>query len=171
MSTTILVGYATRSGSTQEIAEAVAAELRQRSLTVETKPLREVQTLDGYSAVVMGAPLYMFRWHQDAKRFLTRHRIALSKRPVAVFALGPIQDKEEDWQGAREQLDNELAKFIWFQPTTTIIFGGKFDPATLPFPFNWIPGLRQMPPIDLRNWDAIRGWAGGLAEQFQRVEA
>jgi menaquinone-dependent protoporphyrinogen oxidase len=88
MSTAVLVAYATRYGSTQEVAEAVAATLREGGLEVDLQPMREVGTLTGYSAVVLGAPLYMFRWHKDALRFLSRHRQALAGRPVAVFALG-----------------------------------------------------------------------------------
>lgn len=171
MSTSILVAYATKSGSTKEAAEAVAAELRQSGLAVELKPLRDVQTLTNYHAVIVGAPLYMFRWHKDAKRFLRQHRTVLSERPVAVFALGPINDKEEEWQGAREQLAKELAPFDWFNPIATTIFGGRFDPATLRFPFTWIPALKKLPASDIRDWEAIRAWANGLAEQLQPVMA
>ena len=73
LSSLVLVGYATRYGSTQEVAEAVAATLREGGLAVDIRPLREVRTLAGYSAVVLGAPLFMFRWHQDALRFLITH--------------------------------------------------------------------------------------------------
>ena len=167
MSASILVGYATRSGSTQEVAETIAATLREDGLTVVCQPLKEVQTLDGRDAVVLGAPLYMFRWHKDAKRFLLRHRQALTERPVAVFALGPIEDNAQQWQDARGHLDKELLKFPWFAPVAVEIIGGKFDPAKLSFPYNLIPALKQMPASDLRDWTAIRAWAHGLTEQLQ----
>ena len=79
---------------------------------VDIQTMREVRTLEGYDAVVLGAALYMFRWHKDARRFLSRHRNALTERPVAVFALGPVHDPydEEEWQDSRAQLDKELAK-------------------------------------------------------------
>ncbi|HZD60636.1 MAG TPA: flavodoxin domain-containing protein [Anaerolineae bacterium] len=83
----VLVGYATRYGSTQEVAEAIAETLREGGLTVDIRPMREVRTLAGHSAVVLGAPLIMSHWHKDALRFLSRHREALMERPVAVFAL------------------------------------------------------------------------------------
>ena len=74
MSTSILVAYATRYGSTQEVAEAVAATLRERVLAVDIQPMQDVRSLDQYRAVVLGAPLYMFHWHKDALHFLARHR-------------------------------------------------------------------------------------------------
>ena len=166
MSASILVGFATRTGSTQEVAEAIAAALREGGLTVDCRPLKEVQTLERYTAVVLGAPLYMFRWHKDAKRFLSRHRQALMERPAAVFALGPFHDDAKERQDARAQLDKELLKFPWFAPAEIEIFGGKFDPTTLSFPYNLIPALKQMPPSDVRDWAAIRAWASDLAAKL-----
>jgi menaquinone-dependent protoporphyrinogen oxidase len=162
MSSLVLVGYATRYGSTQEVAEAVAATLRECGLEVDIQPIRKVRTLAGYSAVVLGAPLYMFRWHKDALRFLSRHREALAERPVAVFALGPTHDPydEKEWQDSRAQLDKDLAKFPWFKPVAIELFGGKFDPALLRFPLNKLAG--KEPASDLRDWTAIRAWAADL---------
>ena len=163
MSVSILVAYATRYGSTQEVAEAIAAALRAGGQTVDCLPAKQVRSLDGYPAVVLGAPLYMFRWHADAKSFLSRHRQALMARPVAVFAMGPLKDEAKDWQDVRAQLDKELLKFPWLAPVATEVFGGKHDPAKLTFPHNLIPALKQMPATDIRDWSAIRAWARGLA--------
>lgn len=162
MSTSLLVGYATRHGSTQEVAEVVAATLREGGLAVDLRLLREVRSLEGYSAVVIGAPLFMFRWHKDAKRFLSRHREALLERPVAIFALGPVHDPhdEEEWQNSWSQLDEELAKFPWLKPAAIEMFGGKYDPQKLRFPINVLAG--DAPATDIRDWDAIRAWAAGL---------
>jgi menaquinone-dependent protoporphyrinogen oxidase len=167
MSASVLVTYATRYGSTQKAAEAIAAALREHGLAVDVQPVREVNTIEGYRTVVLGAPLYMFHWHKDALRFLTRHRAALSTRPVAIFVLGSIHNEEKEYQGAREQLDKELAKFLWLIPTAIAIFGGKFDPQVLTFPYNLIPALKKMPASDVRDWVAIRAWADDLATQFQ----
>jgi len=162
MPSLVLVGYATRYGSTQEVAEAVAAALREGGLEVDIRLLREVRTLAGYSAVVLGAPLFMFRWHKDALRFLSRHREALLERPVAIFALGPVHDPydEQEWQDSRAQLDKELAKFPWFTPVALEMFGGKYDPAKLRFPIKQLAG--EAPASDLRDWTAIRTWAADL---------
>ena len=167
MSTSILVGYATRYGSTQEVAEAVAATLRERGLAVDLQPMRQVRTLTGYSAVVLGAPLFMFRWHKDALRFLSRHRNALTERPVAVFALGPVHDPydEQEWQDSRAQLDKALVQFPWLTPVALEVFGGKYDPEKLRFPISLFAG--NEPASDLRDWTAIRAWAGNLAAKLE----
>lgn len=168
MPASMLVAYATRYGSTQEVAETIAATLRDQSLAVDLQPARVVRSLASYNGVVLGAPLYMFRWHADALRFLSRHRAALMANPLAIFALGPWHDDEKERQGAREQLDKELAKFAWLKPAAVQVMGGRFDPARLTFPHSLIPALKQMPAGDVRDWTAIRAWASSLPGVFQR---
>ncbi len=60
MSNSILVTFSTIYGSTQEVAERVAATLREQGLDVDLLPIKQVRSLDPYRAVVLGAPLYMF---------------------------------------------------------------------------------------------------------------
>ena len=167
MLASVLVAYASLQGSTQEVAEAVAATLRERGLQVDLQPAREVRNLDGYSAVVLGTALYMFRLHKDARRFLTQHREVLTKRPVAIFAMGPFNNDEKEWQAVRAQLDKELAMFPWFAPIAHEVFGGKFDPAKLRFPYNLVPYLRRLPASDIRDWKAINAWASSIAEKLE----
>ncbi len=174
MQTRILVTYASRYGSTQEVAETIKATMRESSLMVDLKPMKEVKSLEGYAAVVLGAPLYTLHWHKEAHGFLSRHREALVKQPVSVFALGPLHDDEKKWKEVRSQLDKELAKFPWFTPISIEIFGGKFDPEKLRFPDNLIARLpasplHKMPASDARDWNAIRNWANNLAMQLQPV--
>jgi len=172
MSASILVAYATRYGSTQQVAEAVAATLREFGLGVEIQPMRKVRTLEGYRAVVLGAPLYIGSWHKDAQRFLSVHQEAFTQRPVAIFALGPTHKDEKEWQGSRAMLDKELARFPWLTPVALEMFGGKYDPAKLRFPDNLIAALpaspiHDMPASDVRDFAVIRVWASNLAAKFQ----
>ena len=167
MSETVLVGYATRYGTTREAAEAAAAALQECGFEVDVQLARDVRTLDGYSAVVLGAPLFMFHWHKDTLQFLSRHQKALMERPVAVFALGPTHDPhdEKEWTDSREQLNQELAKFPWFTPVTAEVFGGKYDPAMLRFPLNLFAGKTQA--SDIRDLNAVRAWASRLAAKLE----
>lgn len=169
MDINVLVAYASTHGSTQEVAEAVAAVLRDQGLTVDLQPARNVRTLEGYRAVVLGAPLYMFHLHKDALRFLTRHQNALTGGlAVAIFAGGTIEtDDQNERREVRAQLDRELAKFPWLAPAAIEIIGGRFNPAKLSFPWNLLPALKQKPACDFRDWTAIRSWANGLASMFQ----
>ena len=172
MSASVLVAYATRYGSTQEVAEAVATTLRERGLEVDVQPMRKVRALGAYRAVVLAAALYVGTLHKDARRFLSQHREPLTERTVAVFALGPLHDDEEERQASRSQLDKELSKFPWLAPVATEMFGGKFDPEKLHLSDRLLAGLpasplHGMPASDVRDWAAIRAWATKVALKLQ----
>lgn len=161
----VLVAYATKYGSTREVAEAIARTLGDRGLEVAVHPAHEVRDLSGYDAVIVGGPLYYFHWHRDARRFLGRHKQALARVPVAVFALGPFNDKAEDFAGARDQLDRTLIKHEWLKPVAITVFGGKFAPGGLRFP-DRNPAMKAMEASDIRDWDVIAAWAGQAADAF-----
>ena len=163
----VLVTYATKYGSTQEVAEAIAEVFKERGVPVDLQPVRTVRSLEDYRAVVLGAPLYIGRWLKDAQRFLLQHEKALSERRVALFTLGPAKPDESDWQEARTQLDKELADHPKFQPEIVELFGGMFDPAKLRFPdslFGKMAGGGGA--MDARDWLAIRAWANRIADQW-----
>jgi menaquinone-dependent protoporphyrinogen oxidase len=169
MAKSILVAYATRYGSTTGVAEAVGAELGARGLSATVKPARDVTSLDGVDAVVLGAPLYIGSMPKDARSFLARHRAALERLPVAVFVLGPLSDKPEDFKNVGDQLDKVLEKEAWLKPASTTVFAGAYDASKLHFPdtlMNWMPAnpLKDTPAMDLRDWAAIAAWADTLPE-------
>jgi menaquinone-dependent protoporphyrinogen oxidase len=165
----VLVTYTTKYGSTEEVVHAVAMAMREAGVQVEIKPMRGLTTLDAYDGVVLGTALYMTRLHGDARRFLSSHRDALGSRRVTLFALGPVNNVEKEWDSARLQLKKQLAKFPWFVPISTEVFGGKYDPMKLGLVFSLFPVLRKMPAVDARDWGAIRAWAKEHAAALQPV--
>lgn len=171
MNRKVLVTYASKYGSTREVAGAIAESLRVHGLDAELQAVGNVKTLEPYQAVVLGAPLYIFHLHKDAKRFLARHQAALADRPTAFFVLGPTDDKPEGWQEAQKMLDQELAAIDWFKPAPVTLFGGRLDPAKFRFPDSWLASLPASPlhnaPVsDARDWTAIRAWAESLPAQL-----
>ena len=161
----ILLAYATRFGSTQEVAESITASLREAGLEVELLPMQEVKRLDNYGAVVLGAAIYNTRWHSEAHKFLLQHQEILRQRPVVIFALGPLSTSESAMLRSRHQLDRELEKYPWLKPVAVEMFVGKLDPSKLGF-FERLGTT----PSDHRDWEAIRAWAKALPAQLQRVD-
>ena len=162
----ILVSWATRYGSTEEVAHAIAFDLMEHHFSVNAQPMNDVKSLERYSAIVLGFALYMGHIHKDARRFLTSFRDQLVQRPVAVFVLGPVNSDPHEFAEAEKQLKKELAAFSWFTPVALQVMGGRFDPTKLGMPFSFIPVLRNMPPLDARDWDSIHAWAGHLSGTF-----
>ena len=162
----ILLAYASRFGSTQEVAETIAYTLSEAGLEIDLQPMQEVKSLDRYDAVVLGAAIYNAKWNPEAHQFVSQHQDTLTQLPVAIFTLGPLSVSEAAKRNSRRQLDVELAKYPWLKPIALEIFAGKYDPSK--------PGLnffeRFLPARDYRNWDAIRAWAKTLPTQLQRAE-
>jgi menaquinone-dependent protoporphyrinogen oxidase len=132
----VLVAYATKHGSTCEVAEVVAAVLREHELDCVVMAAKEVRDLDGYAGVVVGGSLYFGRWHEQAQRLLRRERASLGSVPVAVFAIGPRSLEPGEVAESRGQLDRALAKVAGLAPVSVAVFGGVVEPARLRFPYN-----------------------------------
>lgn len=156
----ILVAYATKHGSTREVAEAIAGVLRDRGAHVTVQLADEITNLDGFSAIVLGGALYTGRWHRDARHVLARFEGRFAGRQLAIFALGPKSTAPEDIADSRSQLDHTLDRFPEIKPVSVAVFGGVIDPTRLHFPFS------HMPASDARDWREIRRWAKELAEKF-----
>lgn len=149
----VLVVYATRYGSTQKVAEAVAGTLRACGIDVQFQATRDVRRLaPRFDLVVLGAPIYSGRWHRDAHRFLRRHCKELGTTPVAVFGMGPRDPGPQAWLRSRDQLDRALAKHAWLKPVAVTVFGGTDPPK------------RNSKHRDLRDWTQIEAWAKSIAD-------
>jgi menaquinone-dependent protoporphyrinogen oxidase len=172
MKSPVLVTYVTRYGSTQQVAETIAARLREDGMEVELKPIHDVESLEPYHAIVFGAPLYIGRWPREVHLFLSKHRDALVERPTMIFTMGPIHADPKEFTDAHSQLALELAKYPWLNPEEVEIFGGVFDPAKMRFPDNLLTLLPVSPlykaaKSDVRDEDAIRAWADKLVVELQ----
>lgn len=159
--TRTLVAYASKHGSTEEVARAIGECLREAGHDVDIRDASAVTDVDSYDALVIGGSLYMGRWHADARRLLRHHRSALERRPLAVFALGPLTTEERHAADSRDQLNDALAR-LDVHPSFAAVFGGVVDPAKLRFPFN------RMPRTDARVWPEIEDWATQVGARFSQ---
>ena len=157
----VLVVYASKRGSTREVAEWIAAALVDKGHDVDVRSASDVGDLDPYAGVILGGALYMGHLHEAARAFLKRHAGALARR---VFAMGPQTLHEDDVAKSRRQLYAALAKTPELTPALVAIFGGVVDPTKLRFP------LSRMPASDARDWDEIRRFAEQADRLFVSVQ-
>jgi menaquinone-dependent protoporphyrinogen oxidase len=168
----LLVAYTSRGGSTAEVAEALGVSLREAGILVEVQPMGQVESFQGWKALIIGAPLYMGRFPSDLHKFFVRHRDAIDALHPWFFVLGPTRNDPKDFEGARTQAEKQFKKHPWFRPEEIRIFGGKWDPNTMGFPFSLLrrlPGnpIGKIPASDIRDWPAIREWAKAIARQVK----
>jgi menaquinone-dependent protoporphyrinogen oxidase len=164
--TKVLVAYASKHGSTTEIAQAVGETLREGGLSVDCVEAGEVGAVEPYDAVVLGSAVYMKRWRGEAKRFLRAHGKELSQRPFWVFSSGPIGDPGKDnpsWEEPQRIVEKAEALGV----REHVIFGGRVmtdphGPAQRAMVENTPPEYR-----DRRDWDEIRAWASRIAAELR----
>jgi menaquinone-dependent protoporphyrinogen oxidase len=172
----ILVAYASKHGSTKEIAERIAGRLSKAGLQAEALPVRDVSDVKPYDAVVLGSALYMFHWLGEARAFARRHRADLSARPLWLFSSGPFGPEPLDKEG-RDKLGisgprelDELRRDL--NPRDHRVFWGAWDRRNKPIGFwerlvNLMPaGRASMPDSDFRDWPNIEAWADGVAAEL-----
>ena len=63
----VLVTSATKHGATGEIAQAIADTLRDQGLDPTVLEPEQVDTVDGYDAVVLGSAVYAGHWLKPAR--------------------------------------------------------------------------------------------------------
>lgn len=159
----ILVTYATRSGSTAGVAEAIARTLSESCEPVEVRPMREVSDLSPYRAVVAGSPIQGQKWLPEALGFVEQHRAALAQKPFAAFLVcitlsmcgsAQYQAGVAGWMAPVRAL---------VQPVSEGLFAGTLDFHKMPWSLNTL--LMRVPVLlgiwktgDHRDWDAIRAW-------------
>lgn len=164
MSKRILVAYATKCGSTAEVADVIAHELKEVGESVDVRNVADIEDLSPYDAVVLGTAVRMGQPLPAAKRFVRQHRDALAKMPFALFSLGITMN--EDTPEHRTEAQGYLASLTSVvQPVAVGLFGGKVDPARLSPFWRLITSFIKtgdMAPGDHRDWQAIRLWANAL---------
>jgi menaquinone-dependent protoporphyrinogen oxidase len=161
MAAQILVAYASKTGSTAEIAQAVGKELQSAGYSTDVAEMKAVSSLADYHAVVIGGPLYMGKVVGDVGKFVGRHHEVLSKIPVAAFTVGitPVSKDPVQIGNAMKLLHSSLAPL---QPVSESVFAGRVDPKKLSFIQRKMTEMAKSPVGDFRDWEAIARWAREL---------
>jgi menaquinone-dependent protoporphyrinogen oxidase len=165
---TILVAYASKRGSTAEIAETVAATLRREGLGVCLERAEDVQSLESYDAVVLGSAVYMKRWRGDARHFLKKHRKALRHTPLWAFSSGPVGDPATDNPEWSEP-PQIAAKVEELGGRGHVVFGGCLPANPQGFIEKAMVEGTPRELRDRRDWAEIREWAHAIAHALVAV--
>jgi menaquinone-dependent protoporphyrinogen oxidase len=168
MSETILVTFATRFGSTEEVAEVIADVLRHEGMEVTVRPLSAVHNVGDYRAVVLGSAINHANWLPEAVEFVRTHQYHLNRVPLALFSVH-IQNTGDDAESRAGRLAYLDEIRPWLEPVAEAYFAGRFNrqAATELLP-GWL--ARAMPPLDFRKWDEIEAWAESVADLLEEAE-
>jgi menaquinone-dependent protoporphyrinogen oxidase len=171
MNNKILVAYASRAGSTAEVAKAIGQTLAESGAQVEVRRMQDVQDLTPYRAVVAGSAIHGAKWLPEAMMFMQKHRAALAQKPFAAFLVCITLG-----MSSADKYRTGLA--AWLKPVRTLVkpisegyFAGSLDFSKVPLTFNTLllrlaVALGALPKGDHRDWNAIHTWAASLTRSL-----
>lgn len=157
MNKRILLAYASATGSSVEVAQAIAETLDERGFSVDVRPVKENPTVEGYQAVIAGSAVQYGKWLPEAIDFVKVNRAALQQVPVALFCVHITNTGNDEQSRATRLTFLDEARAL-VHPVTEAFFPGRFNRQGAAL---LLPGLiaRFIPTIDLRNWDKIHAWS------------
>lgn len=168
MATKVLVAYATKHGSTKEIAEKVAEVLGNAGLAVDLYNVKEAPDPSACDAVVVGAAAYMGRWRKEAVKYLKKYQTVLSNKPTWLFMSGPTGegDPVELLKGVvYPPMMNALIESL--KPREVKAFHGNTRADYFSGWEKWILSRVGADAADFRDWDMITAWAQSIAEELK----
>jgi len=167
VSNKILVAYASRAGSTAGVAEAIGQTLAESGAPVDVRPIKDVQDLAPYQAVVAGSAIQGGQWLPEAMQFMQTHQATLARKPFAAFLVCmtlSMRSAEKYRPHVATWLDPVRALV---NPVSTGLFAGALDISKVPsfadrlkFRLSVLFGVWS--EGDHRDWSAIRAWAESI---------
>ncbi len=172
MSMKILVTYASRTGSTADIAEYIGEILSDQGAQVEIRLMHDVKDLSRYDAIVCGSAIQSAGWLPEALSFLKTNQSDLKLKPVAIFSVCmtlAMKNGEKYKQHITEWI-KPVYKII--SPVSAEIFAGTLKINQIPsfvqrikFRISVVLGVWK--EGDHRNWELIKAWATNLKSVFK----
>ena len=159
----VLVAYATKMGGTKGIADTIGDELTRDGIEAHVHNAADVTDLKAYDAAVIGSAIYTNRWRPEAIRLLSLADRG-SPIPVWLFQSGPLGEEAETMQVAIPTKVARIAESLGAPVPVT--FGGRIEPTTAK---GFIAKKMAKGPNagDFRDFDRIRQWADGIAEELK----
>ena len=167
----ILIVYASGFGSTAEVAQVMAEELRTRDYEVDVQSAEVARSPENNEALIIGSAIRYDRWLQDVTNYLNRHQGVLATAQVAYFytclsiAGEPTSPDSEQIYDAKLLAANPRIK-----PVLIGGFAGVLNLKVMPWYFRlvlgWISRSKGMKEGDYRDWKVIKDWINQLATKL-----
>lgn len=164
MTVKILVTYASNTGWTVGVAEAIGKTLAENGAKVDVLPMREVKDLSPYDAVVAGSAVNGGAWLPEAMQFVRGHQTELKHKPFASFlvCMTLTMKNGEQYRGHVSSWLDPVRALV--RPLSEGLFAGGLDIRKIPsfsnrlkFRLSVLFGVWK--EGDHRDWNAIRQWA------------
>lgn len=163
MSKKVLVGYATRTGSTAGVAEAIGKTLAEHGSSVDVKPLRERPSLSGYDAVILGSAVNGAAWLPEAVDYVASNAAALAGVPFSAFSVHSMNGGQDAKQTAKRLAYLDKVREHVTPRNEGFFLGKGPDPKDTSLIARWaFKAFGGSGEGDMRDWVAIASWARDL---------
>jgi menaquinone-dependent protoporphyrinogen oxidase len=157
-----LIGYWTKTGTTEEYAGVLARALSELGHRAEPKPLAQLGSFDGYDAVILGGPINGMRPVPELSAFIAANAAGLATKPTALFTVSYMHGQaSKRWNAAIEK--GSAAAAIAIGAKASAILPGRIA-AHLPGLMHFIFGVPKTLPLDRFDAEAMKAWAGRVAK-------
>jgi menaquinone-dependent protoporphyrinogen oxidase len=160
----VRVVYASKYGSTREVAEAIA-EVIGREHEATTQDAAGAGGFERVDAIVLGSAIYGGRWLEPALNLSEKRAYEMSGRPIWLFSVGPIGNPSKPEDAGPDGIDQTMERL---GARGHELFAGRLDYAKLGRLERLMVKALHAPEGDFRDWDAIRAWAGSISGQLSR---
>lgn len=168
----ILIAYATKAGSTADVAAFMGKVLREAGAHAEVLPLKQVRDLSGYSGAILGSAIRMGKVLPELVKFVRTHATTLCQMPLAYFNINiTLMDDTPESRAIVDSYFNPLRAIC--EPLRVGAFAGRMDYARLGWLTRFLISQNrdEIPEGDWINWEAIRAWTLELLPLMQRERA
>jgi menaquinone-dependent protoporphyrinogen oxidase len=157
----ILVTYATRAGSTSEVAAVIGETLSRRGFSVDVKPVKDKPAVTSYQVVVMGSAIRMGAWLPEAVDYIRQNHAALNAMPVSLFTMHMLNAGEDETSRAARLGYLDAVRPL-LSNAEEVFFTGTFDFSRLSFLDRMISKMVKAVEGDSRDWNKINAWANAI---------
>jgi len=161
----VLVVYASKYGSTEDVAQEIGKVLSERGHDVVVRRAKDAVDPQKYEAVVAGSPIYASKVRKELSGFFERNRKAISGKRLALFAVAGqlVDDTAENREKTLALLDPLRHGR---EPIAVGLFAGAIQPSKMPLLVRWVLRAMKAKVGDHRDWEKIRAWAGDVADKL-----
>jgi menaquinone-dependent protoporphyrinogen oxidase len=168
----ILVAYASKHGSTKEIADFIGKTIIDSGVDVDVYYVGAVTNLTDYDGVVIGSAVYAEQWRPEAAQFVRLRADVLAEKPVWLFSSGPTgHGNATDLLGGFVFPKNLEAYRQTIKPVATTVFHGNLDLTKLTLAELMIVNGYGGPLGDYRQWDVIKQWSDNIVTTLAHQQA
>jgi len=167
----ILVAYASRTGFTWGVAEAIGRTVSESGMAIDVRPMQNITDISGYHAVIAGSAIQGSKWLPEARQFIEKYKNALSTKPFAAFltCMTLAMPQADKYRAHVATWMDPICQMV--QPVSIGTFAGGLDINKIPawgdrVKFRLSVMLGVWKEGDHRDWQAIGQWAKGLIPQL-----